>query len=199
VSPRNTAAGAQATRDRIVGHAVKVATGDGFEAASLGRLAADLSLSKAGVIGHFGTMDALHLAAVEAAADRFRRQVWAPAAKAPPGLPRLEAICERWIAYLQGGDYVGGCFVSGEHHRAATVREAVADAQRAWRAALVAEIEAAQAADDVPAAADSADIAFALSATAGAIGQSLRLGLDPQAAERGRRLMRQALAAPPTP
>ena len=188
MSPRNNAATAAGTKTRIVERTVQLAASEGFDAASLGRVASDLSMSKAGVLGHFGKMETLHLAAVQAAIESFRAQVWDPASKVPRGLPRLTRICDRWIAYLGGPQYVGGCFNSGEYHRSPAVRDAVARALQGWNETLAAEVRVAQEAGDLPND-DPGDVAFGLAAAAAATGQALRLGLDLDARKRGRRLM----------
>lgn len=150
-------------------------------------------MSKAGVIGHFGTMEALHLEAVERSIGVFRREVWEPASNAAPGLPRLLRICDCWVDYLSGDSYVGGCFTSGEFHESAAVRTAVADALRGWDRVLQHEVGTAQASGEIAPDAAAGDIALALSGIAAATGQSLRLGLDKQVARRARRAMRRAI------
>lgn len=193
MSPRNSASGAVETRDLIVGHALDVVASDGFEAASLGRLAADLSMSKAGVIGHFKTMEGLHLAAVQAAVELFTREVWAPVAHMKPGLPRLRKLCGLWIDYLCSKSYVGGCFTSGEFHRSETVRAAVARAVFTWQQVLAGDIRSAQVAGQVSKRVDAQDLAFALNGVAVATGQALRLGIDDKAPQRARVLIRRTL------
>src|SRR5215216_288519 len=103
--PRRSAADARNTRDAIVGRAVDVASLEGLEGITIGRLATDLHMSKAGVIGHFGSKEALQLAALDAATEVFRSEVWQPAAEARPGRERLEAICDAWVNYLARGTF----------------------------------------------------------------------------------------------
>jgi len=50
---------------------MEVASVDGLEGATIGRLAGDLGMSKAGVIGHFGTKTELQLASLARAGDVF--------------------------------------------------------------------------------------------------------------------------------
>lgn len=195
MSPRQSLAGAQRTRRKIIDRTVALASTEGFEAVTLGRLAGDLQMSKAGVIGHFGTMEALELEAVARAIERFTDAVWQPAADKPPGRERLAAICDHWVRYLGSDAYVGACLTSAEHSPSSTVRAAVAEAFAGWRALLAREAKAALAAGDLPDETNPGDLAFELGAIALATGQALRLGLDRQAKARARRLMRSALAA----
>jgi AcrR family transcriptional regulator len=182
-----------------VGRALELTADGGFDAVSLGRLANELSMSKAGVIGHFGTMESLHLAAVQRAVEVFGREVWQPAQNRAPGLERLLKLCDSWIGYLSGDHYVGGCFTSGEFHESPAVRSAVAEAMRTWQAVLRQDIQTAQAAGEVPAKPEAGDVALTLSGIAAATGQSLRLELDDAAPRRARRAMRHALGVARAP
>ena len=73
MSPRRTVAEARQTRAGIVRHGVDVASVEGLDGLTIGRLAADLGLSKSGVLGHFGDKETLQLAVVELATDEFWR------------------------------------------------------------------------------------------------------------------------------
>jgi AcrR family transcriptional regulator len=193
MSPRSSFADAHRTRRRIVARAMRVAADEGFEAVSLGRLAGDLHMSKAGVAGPFGSVEELQLEAVAEAIETFTRAVWEPAAGEAAGLPRLLRIFDTWTEYLGGRSYVGGCFVSAEHHESRRLRASVARAMAGWLDVLAREVETAIADGDIDADADPRDIAFAINAIALGVGQSRRLGLDPQAAQRARRAMRRVI------
>src|SRR3954453_18155058 len=95
------------TRATILGHAVDLATAEGLEALTIGRLAGDLGMSKSGLFAHFGSKEDLQLATVEAAALRFRRVVIEPSLAAPDGGPRLRAMAEHYFEYLE--TFTGGC------------------------------------------------------------------------------------------
>ena len=73
MSPRKSVAEARRTRERIVERSVAIASVEGLEGLTIGRLAADLEMSKAGVLGHFGTKQALQLAALAGAPATFSR------------------------------------------------------------------------------------------------------------------------------
>jgi AcrR family transcriptional regulator len=193
MSPLRPDSGRHPTRERIVERAVSLASAGGFDAVTLGRLASDVEMSKAGVIGHFGTMECLQLAAVERAIDIFRREVWERASDRKPGLDRLLAIGDAWIAYVAGSHYVGGCLTSGELSASANVREAVADALRLWRRVLRAEAQTALDAGELAPGIAPDDVAFELGALALATAQAVRLDLDGQAVERARRSTRRHL------
>src|SRR3954470_14074048 len=109
---RRSAADALDTRRAILDRAVDVASREGLDGMTIGRLADDLSMSKAGVIGHFGSKQRLQLAALEEAVAIFTREVWLPVAELPAGRERLLAISDAWIAHLRSGVFPGGCFLT---------------------------------------------------------------------------------------
>src|SRR5215213_4412222 len=70
--PSKTQAGARArrahgerTRQAILEAAVDIASEEGLEGLTIGRLAAELSMSKSGLFAHFGSKEELQLATVE--------------------------------------------------------------------------------------------------------------------------------------
>ncbi len=127
-----------ATRRLVLRRAVDVASVDGLEGLSLGRLATELELSKSGVFALFGSKEELQLATVEAALEIFRSYVVTPAAAVEPGVPRLRAICENWLAYSEKRVFPGGCFffnVGAEvDARPGRVHDAVASASNSFAA-----------------------------------------------------------------
>lgn len=130
--------GAQ-TRAAILDRAVDLASAEGLGGLTIGRLAAELGMSKSGLFAHFGSKQELQLATIEVAAERFVAAVIVPAMSAPDGAPRLRAMGERYLDHLDL--YSGGCFwgaTSAEYDdRPGPVRDAVAAALDAWMAELV--------------------------------------------------------------
>jgi AcrR family transcriptional regulator len=193
MSPRRSVAEARDTHAAIVARAVDLASVEGLEGLTIGRLAGDMQMSKAGVIGHFGTKEELQLQALRAANAVFRREVWDPNAHRKPGLPRLLAICDAWIGYLERRVFPGGCFITAAScefdGRPGRVREAVRNSVLLWRRVLEDEVRAAQAAGDLPKRTDPALVAFQISAIALATNQAIQLLGD----DRGPTLPRAAL------
>jgi AcrR family transcriptional regulator len=136
-----------ATRAAILDRAVDLASAEGLEGLTIGRLAAELEMSKSGLFSHFGSKQELQLATVAAAAQRFRQTVIEPAAAVPDGAPRLRAMVEAYLTHLEDDAYAGGCFwgaVSAEYDdRPGPVRDAIAVALGKWLEEL--EHQAAQA------------------------------------------------------
>ncbi len=130
--------GAQ-TRTAILERAVDLASSEGLEGLTIGRLAAELKMSKSGLFAHFGSKQELQLATIAAAAERFRIAVIEPSLGAPDGAPRLRAMAEHYLDHLDL--YSGGCFwgaASAEYDdRPGPVRDAIAAMLDAWMAELV--------------------------------------------------------------
>ncbi|KAK1179826.1 TetR/AcrR family transcriptional regulator [Streptomyces sp. NBS 14/10] len=200
MSPRKSVAEARRTRERITERGVAIASVEGLEGLTIGRLATDLGMSKAGVLGHFGTKQALQLATLDAAAAIYSRLVWEPAQGAQPGLPRLRAICEAWITYLETArdTFPGGCLFTTASiefdARDGLVHDAVARLFGIGRRRLAAEVRTAVAAGELPADTDPEQIAYELVGLYMALNQEIQLFAAPEAAERTRRALDRILA-----
>jgi AcrR family transcriptional regulator len=197
---RRSAVEARDTRAAIVRRAADVGSVEGLEGITIGRLATDLGLSKAGVIGHFGSKEELQLATLELGAELFREHVWVPARDEPAGLPRLLAICEAWCAYLDDAPLPGGCLIATVSFefdsRGGRVHDAVAKFVKQWRDTLLHEIGVAIDAGDLPADTDPDQIAFTLEALAAGMQPARMLQGDVNARERCLRAMRVTLGQP---
>ncbi|MFE2564910.1 TetR/AcrR family transcriptional regulator [Streptomyces mirabilis] len=200
MSPRKSVAETAATRSRIIDSALTLASTEGLEGLTIGRLAADLEMSKAGVIGHFGSKEALQLAVLAAAVERFRLRVPARAVGARPGTERLTRAFDEWIDYMAEGEGHGGCFltsVASEFDgRPGPVRDAVLDALASWSAYVAAELGRAVEARELPPRTDVEQLAFELNGVALSANQSIQLHRDPQTPTRARRAVARLLVAP---
>jgi AcrR family transcriptional regulator len=117
-----------------------LASTDGIEGLTLGVLASSLDLSKSGLFAHFRSREALQIAVLEAAVERFRRFVVVPAMRAPRGEPRLRALITKWVEWGRADFQPGGCiFVSAAAElddRPGPVRDVLVRAQLDWFAAI---------------------------------------------------------------
>ncbi|MEV4802430.1 TetR/AcrR family transcriptional regulator [Nonomuraea sp. NPDC049421] len=202
MSPRKSVAEAMGTRAAILDRSVAVASKEGLEGLTIGRLAAELGMSKSGVLGHFGSKEALQLAALGRAGEVFRAEVWEPVVAVAPGLTRLRALCEAWVSYLERQVFPGGCFFVAAAHefdgRPGAVRDAVESLFDAWRARLLKEIGRAVAAGELPQSTDQAGLAFELTGLAMALNHAIQLHRDPEAAAWARRAFAARLGGPET-
>lgn len=143
-----------------------VASVEGLEGLTLGRLAEVLHTSKSGIQTLFGTKQELQLSIVAAASQVFERDVLRPAEHQPAGLPRLRALMSLWIDYLE--TFEGGClFVAAASEldgRSGPVRDAVAGAVTRADVLLHREIELALRLGELPADTDVEQLVFELHA-----------------------------------
>src|SRR3954469_21725639 len=198
--PRRSTGDIADSRAATVGAAVDLASIEGLEGITIGRLAGALDMSKSGLIGRFGDKEAMQRAVLAAAVERFTDAVWRPASTAQRGLPRLEAIIDAWIGHLRGGVFPGGCFVttaSVEYDaRPGPLHDDGEAAVRRWLGVLEAEARSAREAGDLSADRDPADVAFELHSLASGGGVAGRLIGDAAALDRTRAAMRRAIGLP---
>src|SRR5215469_13204719 len=98
------------TRESILRVAVNLASLEGLEGLTIGRLADELDMSKSGLFAHFGSKEELQLATVEMARQIFVEHVIKPALEKPEGMERLLKLCQGWLAHVEGRVFKGGCF-----------------------------------------------------------------------------------------
>lgn len=193
--PRRTQADVIDSRTRTISAAVDVASVEGLEGLTVGRLAEQLSMSKSGLIGRFGDKESMQLAVLDAAIERFTIAVWGPAQAAEPGVDRLEMLIDCWVEHLRRRDFPGGCFVttaSVEYDaRPGALRDRLAAVVQHWLQVLEHEVAAAQAQGHL-ADRDPADVAFTLHSLASGGGVASRLTDDPEGLRRLHRAMRRA-------
>ena len=130
----------ETTRRSIVGHALQLASKDGLDGLTIGRLAKDLGLSKSGLFAHFRSKEQLQLQVLAAAAQRFVDFVVLPALKEPRGEPRVVALFDRWMLWGSSAGPSGGCvFVAASTElddRPGPLREALLQSQTEWTGAI---------------------------------------------------------------
>lgn len=189
------------TRTAIVERAVAVASVDGLEGLTIGRLADQVGMSKSGLIRHFGTKERLQLAALEAAIARFTEEVWLPVADEPAGMGRLRAVTASWLSYVERGVFPGGCFISAASlefdDRPGPVRDAVVAAAELWLGLLARDAARARDAGELAPGTDPRQLAFELNAVLMGANWSHRLLRDGSAFDRARRALERLLDAPP--
>src|SRR5215471_17440185 len=124
------------TRQEILRIAVDIASAEGLEGLSIGRLASELQMSKTGIFAHFGSKEQLQLATVDVAKQVFVEQIVQPALKHARGKVRLVAMLENWIGYVERIVFRGGCFFAAASaefdSRPGAVRDVIANLTKAW-------------------------------------------------------------------
>ena len=187
----------QKTRREILLKAVDLASAEGLEALTIGRLADVLGMSKSGLFAHFGAKEELQLAVVETAREVFAREVLDPVGHDEPGLGRLLSLAESWLHYVEKGVFRGGCFfaaVSAEvDDRPGRVRDRVVDLTRSWMEMLETEAEVARDAGHLDL--EPAQLAFEIHAFVQEANWSFQLHGDAEAFRRAGLAMRRSIAA----
>jgi AcrR family transcriptional regulator len=195
--PRRSATQVAGSRAQTLAAAVQLASVEGLEGLTIGRLADRLGMSKSGLVGRFGSKRQLQLATLDQAADMFRRTVYEPASTAPPGLARLNAICDAWVAYLGGPPFAGGCFLTTAmvefDARPGPVNDAVKKLMLRWLAVLEREASTAIANGELPADTDPKDVAFTINALAVGANCDFQLNRNPASLRRAGRAMAAVL------
>lgn len=187
------------TRAAVTATAVDLASIEGLEGLTIGGLAGEMAMQKSSVFSLFGSKHELQLATLEAAVEQFTNEVWGPVADERPGMARLLALCDSWLAYHEREVMPGGCFLTTAtiefDARPGPLRDAVASVMKRWLGVLEREVALAVDAGDLPAGTEPADVAFQLNALASAASYGFQLSRDPEVLRRARRSMRRTLRA----
>jgi AcrR family transcriptional regulator len=185
------------TRDAILARAVELASVEGLEGLTIGRLATELELSKSGLFRHFGSKQELQLATVERATALFRREVLEPAAAAEPGLARLRALIDGYLGYLEREVLPGGCFLTAAgaefDGRPGPVRDAIAASSLDWGRELQRQAELARDRGELPADVDPEQLVFELGAYTTRANAAYQLHGDRDAFDRARVAIERSL------
>jgi len=169
------------TRRAILRKAVNLASIEGLEGLTIGKLASALRISKSGLFAHFGSKEDLQCAVVDAAREIFVEKVVRPA-YGFRGLNRLRALCENWLSYGERKVFPGGCFFSAASlefdDRPGRVRDRVVELMKKWLANLEQAAREAQSANEIKKEVDVRQLAFEIQALAMGANWSSRLFRD---------------------
>ncbi len=185
------------TKRAILARAVDIASAEGLEGLSIGRLATELGVSKSGLFAHFGSKLELQLETVQAASEIFEEQVWQPVAEMDPGIVQLGGLMESWLRYFRAGAFRGGCFFSNAYHefdsRPGPVRDAIAAQKRRWTGALVYHAKVAAKRGQLRAEPEPEQLAFELDAIGSMANSLWQLERDERAFGRAQTAIRSRL------
>jgi AcrR family transcriptional regulator len=187
------------TRTSILERAVDLASLEGLEGLTIGRLADELGMSKSGLFAHFGSKEDLQLAVIDAASERYVAEIFRPALAEPRGFPRLMAICRSWLSYIRREVFPGGCFFAAASFefdgRPGPVRDRVRQLMDEWIGALEKAVLMAQQEGHIDPAVDPGQLAFELNSLFFGANFAFYLRGDTQAIERAQRAVESRLAA----
>ena len=155
------------SRTAILREATQLATMEGLEGLSIGRLADVVGMSKSGLFAHFGSKEELQLATFDAARSIFGERVVEPGLLPPTAIDRLRRLCESYLQYVQDA-FPGGCFFAAVlaemDTRPGPVRDRAVAFMDEWLGLLSREVQAAQAEGAIGRHEDVAQLAFELEA-----------------------------------
>ncbi len=175
-----------------------LATVEGLDGLSIGKLASATDVSKSGVYAHFDSKEDLQLATVATARALFIDDVVVSALEVQ-GLQRLGALCESFLSYVEQRTLPGGCFFAAAAAelggRPGPLKERVAENQRDWIGVLTEAAENAQANGELSADVDVAVLVFELNALVIAANTGFLLQDDTAVISRARAAVARVLDA----
>jgi len=202
--PRRPTARGRVSRALVLTSATNMASREGLENVTIGRLATDVGMSKSGLVTLFGDKIDLQLAVIAHGRQVFIDAITERLDRQPSELPQTWRFVTAWMSYEHDGVFPGGCLLtalSAEYagRTGGPVRDTVERMGREWLAALADAARTDQAAGHLPPTVDPDQIAFSLRAVFLVTNWHWKLFGDPESFERGRALAATILGQPPQP
>jgi AcrR family transcriptional regulator len=197
---RRRRADGERRRQTILKEAAKLATVEGLDGLSIGRLADRIGMSKSGLYAHFDSKEELQLATIDAAQDIFVREVTGPALAEPEGIPRILGLCDAFLSHLERRVFPGGCFFAAAAAEFDThdgrVKERIRDFFEHWLKDISDMVREAQRRGEIEAGADADQLAFEIDSLLLGANAGFVLFADQNALQRARTGIRQRLEQP---
>ncbi|MBV9878815.1 MAG: TetR/AcrR family transcriptional regulator [Verrucomicrobia bacterium] len=99
-------------RAEILTRSARIASIDGLEGLSIGRVAAEAGVGKGNIQVLFGDKESLQLATLEKAVELFQATVIFPAMNKKSPLAKLLGLIEGWFDFVEKRTLPGGCFIN---------------------------------------------------------------------------------------
>jgi AcrR family transcriptional regulator len=196
--PRRRSDG-ERSRNAILREAAQLATVEGIDGLSIGRLADAVGMSKSGLFAHFGSKEELQIATIATASVLFNEQVIDPASAAPSAIDRLHQLAEGYLRHVEDNVFPGGCFfasVAAEMDtRPGPVRDLAVQIVEDWISRLEAAVRAAQAEGAIDATEDPEQLTFELDAYLLLANAQFVVSRQSTPIDRARRALARRLAA----
>jgi AcrR family transcriptional regulator len=180
------------TRQSILESAMQMASVEGLENTSIGKLAEALGMSRSGVFAHFENKQDLQIATLDAAWVVLQGFF---SHRQKTGLARLEGLLQGWLDYLEYCPFAGGCvFIAASTEldsRSSVVRDHLLGLVATAQGYLFEAIESAKNAGALRTDVSSLQMAFELHAFLQAANNAYLLTQDKQYFA----LARQAMAS----
>jgi AcrR family transcriptional regulator len=120
-----------ASRRVVLESATDLASVDGLDGLTIGRLSEASGYSKSSIATLFQSKEGLQLATVAAAREIFVAQIIEPARSEPRGVRRLAALMRNGLVYSRDRVFTGGCFFAATAADVDSKPGPVSDAVRA--------------------------------------------------------------------
>jgi AcrR family transcriptional regulator len=186
------------TRAAIIDAALDLAATRGLEGLTIGLLAERMRMSKSGVFAHFGSREDLQIAVLKEYERRFAEDVLTASLDEPRGLPRLQAMLERWIEKSTREAERGCLWIScaAEYDdRPGAVRDELVAMIQAWKNALSKAIQLAIDTGELRPDTDVSEMIFDIYGVILVLHHDSRLLASPSAASRARRAIARIVDA----
>ena len=194
---RRRRADGERSRRTILDASTRLATVEGIDGLSIGGLAGAIGMSKSGLYAHFGSKEELQLATIAAAREVFDADVIEPALQSDEGLPRVEALCDRFLSHVERGVFPGGCFfasVAAElASRPSVVRDQIAAFQSDWVELMASGLRTAQRQGELKRDENIEQLTFEISAMLAQANAAFLFNGDRKTFELARRAIRDRL------
>ncbi|NUS67637.1 MAG: TetR/AcrR family transcriptional regulator [Ensifer adhaerens] len=185
-------------RANILHHATQIASVEGLEGLTFGRVAADAGVARGNVQVLFGDREALQLATIENGVTLYAETVVGPAMAFPTAVERLIAVIEGWYTFVEQRTLPGGCLVhalSSEYRtRPGEIRDRVEHHRAEARQRIVDLANAAINAGELQDGIDVGLLAFELTSYQASANVAALMG-EAEQFELARRASRERLAA----
>ena len=136
------------TRQAVLDQAVRIASVEGLEGLTFGRVAEAAGVPKSTLQALFKDREALQSQTLSAGAEAFAAGIRARLPKNANAFENLVALCHAWFDLIRDSELPGGCLVTAAtteyRARPGTLQALVAMHRDRWRAALLASAQAAQ-------------------------------------------------------
>jgi len=200
-SRKRTKQGEQ-TRQLILRAAVSMASSEGLESLTIGKLATELKMSKSGLFAHFKSKEDLQLSTFNEACTIFNEEVMQPALKTRKGVERLWTLCTVWLEYGDRAVFFGGEFftnVAAEYDgRQGPMRDVVAKTMRDWLRYMERLIRESIETGELKANTDAEQIAFEFNALFYGASLAFQLNMEHTTGERMKRAVKDKLLSAAT-
>lgn len=185
------------THASILDAAVRLASIEGVNQITLGRLAERTGVSKSGVYAHFKSKERLQMEIIQAADEIFQREVIQPGLDAPEGLPRLQNFFMTYLDYIERDVFPGGCFFAGLvsefDAQSGPIHEAVVTGRRRYDEMVEGIARDAQRRGELDPGVDPADLVFQLDAVVDHTNFLYTLYRDPAIITRARSIVSRTI------